>query len=365
MPMKIFARSPARWLARLGTLLRLGLHAATSAVGVLLFVTALGCSRKQAPAEKMAGASGFETLKLRYQGFSGMVTFPELAEDLGYLAPMRLEYVGNTISGPQDIQTVVTHDTDIGGAFNGAILKLIAAQAPIQAVVGYYGVDQETWGGFYVLDGSPIHSARDLIGKKVAMNTLGAHYEFVLREFLTRHGLSKDEIAQVTMVVVPPLSGEQALRQGQVEVTSFQGILRDKALERGGIRKLFSDYELFGPFTAGSYVMARDFLKKNPRAARHFVEATARAIEWARQEPRETVIARFESIIKARGRGEDTSLVKYWRTSGVAGQGGLLRDQEFEMWIDWLARDGQIGRGRLKPTDIYTNELNPFFKTAS
>ncbi len=63
------------------------------------------------------------------------MTFTELAEDLGYLAPLKLKWVGNTISGPQDIQTVVTGDTDIGGAFYGAILKLIAAKAPIKAVV--------------------------------------------------------------------------------------------------------------------------------------------------------------------------------------------------------------------------------------
>jgi ABC-type nitrate/sulfonate/bicarbonate transport system substrate-binding protein len=259
---------------------------------------------------------------------------------------------------------VVTHDIDFGGAFNGAILKLMAAKAPIQAVIGYYGVDQETWGGFYVLEDSPIHTPRDLIGKKVAMNTLGAHYEFVLREYLARGGLSKAEVDQVTFVVVPPISGEQSLRQGQVEVTTLQGLLRDKAAERGGIRKLFSDYELFGSFTAGSYVMTRDFLRTHPRTARHFVEATAKAIEWARSRPREEVIARFESIIAKRGRTEDASSIKYWRSTGVAGQGGLIKDREFEMWIDWLVKADQLEPGQIKPSDVYTNELNPFFKPA-
>src|SRR5690606_30928903 len=145
----------------------------------------------------------FERLTLRYQGFSGMVTYPELAEDLGYLAPLRLEYVGNTISGPQDIQTVVTRDIDFGGAFNGAVIKLIAAKAPITAVIGYYGVDENTWQGYYVLEDSPVRSPRDFIGKKVAMNTIGAHQEFVLREYLTRGGLTPEESDMVTIVVVP------------------------------------------------------------------------------------------------------------------------------------------------------------------
>ena len=198
-----------------------------------------------------------EKTEIRYQGWAGQVTFTELAEDLGYLAPLKLKWVGNTISGPQDIQTVVTGDIDVGGAFYGAILKLIAAKAPIKAVVGYYGSDANTYYGYFVKDDSPIKTARDLIGKKVAVNTLGAHLEFVLREYLARNGLTSADAKQVTLVAIPPVSGEQALRQGQVEVSALSGVLRDKALERGGIRSLFNDTDLFGQFTGGAYVLRR------------------------------------------------------------------------------------------------------------
>lgn len=325
----------------------------------LQLAAASGC-RGDARASAAAGSDEFERLSLRYQGFAGQVTFPELAADLGYLAPLELEYVGNTISGPQDIQTVVTRDIDFGGAFNGAVIKLMAAKAPITAVIGYYGVDDSTWSGYYVLDDSPIHSARDFIGKKVSMNTIGAHQEFVLREYLTRGGLSAEEIAQVTLVVVPPVSGEQALRQRQVDVSVLGNILREKALERGGIRSVFSDHDLFGVFTAGSYVLTKDFLRDNPKTSRRFVEATARAIEWARSSPRAQVVERMEAIINRRGRNEDVSATRYWRSTGVAGQGGLIQDREFQLWIDWLVKVGELAPGQLSPAQLYTNELNPF-----
>src|SRR5437764_616351 len=125
-------------------------------------------------------ASGTEVTTLRYQGSVGAVSLPELAADLGYLGKVKLNWIGNTTSGPQDIQAATTGDTDFGGAFNGAIVKLKAAGAPIQAVVGYYGVDADSYNGFYVRDDSSIRTARDLIGRKVAMNTLGAHHEAVL-----------------------------------------------------------------------------------------------------------------------------------------------------------------------------------------
>ena len=77
---------------------------------------AVACSREDAPRPAPA-ASGYETLELRYQGNNGIVTPAELAEDLGYLAPVRLSFIGSTISGPHSVQAVVTGDTDFGGAF--------------------------------------------------------------------------------------------------------------------------------------------------------------------------------------------------------------------------------------------------------
>ena len=50
---------------------------------------------------------------------------------------------------------------------------------------------------------------RTLIGKKVGMNTMGAHAEIVLREYLKQNGLTDEEIEQVTMVVIPPVNAEQ------------------------------------------------------------------------------------------------------------------------------------------------------------
>jgi ABC-type nitrate/sulfonate/bicarbonate transport system substrate-binding protein len=301
-----------------------------------------------------------EQTEIRYQGWAGQVTFVELADDLGYLAPLKLKWVGNTISGPQDIQTVVTGDVDIGGAFYGAIIKLIAAKAPIKAVVGYYGSDANTFNGYYVKEDSPITTARDLIGKKVAVNTLGAHLEFVLREYLARNGLSPAEAKQVTLVAIPPVTGEQALRQGQVEVTTFSGILRDKALERGGLRRLFADTDLFGNFTGGSYVLRERFIKDNPNTARKLVEGVSQAIAWAQTTSPEEVRGRFERIIAERKRNEDASPIKYWKSTGVATKGGLIGDAEVQVWIDWLVKDRLLKPDQLKASDIYTNNFNYF-----
>jgi len=345
---------------RTGTAKRLGLAV------LLLSLLALGCSKRASPPPSAKpDSSAPEKLVLRCQGFTGQVTYPELAEDLGFLAPIKLDYIGNTISGPQDIQTVVTGDADYGGAFNGAVIKLIAAKAPVKSVIGYYGTDENTWLGYYVLEDSPIKTARDLIGKKIAVNTLGAHAEFIIREYLTRSGLTKAEADQVTLIVLPPVTTEQALRQHQVDVAGLQNILRDKALSRGGIRKLFSDFDLYGKFTAGSYVFSTAFIRDNPNTVKKFVSATAQAIEWARSHSREEVIARYTSIIQRRHRNEDASAIPYWRSTGIAAAGGAIRSSEFQVWLDWLVKSGQLAPGQVRVDDLYTNEFNPFKSSPS
>ncbi|HYQ17906.1 MAG TPA: ABC transporter substrate-binding protein [Polyangiaceae bacterium] len=326
-------------------------------VAVLL---ALGCSRSESkPASGRAASERFETLELRYQGNNGTVTPAELAEDLGYLAPLRLGFVGSTASGPASIQAVVTGDTDFGGAFNGAIVKLVAAKAPIVSVIGYYGVDEQRRSGFYVLDSSPIKTARDLLGKKVAMNTLGAHSEFMVKEFLFRAKLTSEDTRQVMLVAIPPVNAEQVLRQGQVDMASLSDIYRDRALETGGIRAVFSDHELFGAFTAGAYVMKKDFIRANPNTAKKFVEAIGRALEWSRKTPREQVIARMTAIIGKRARTENIAALKYWKSYGVAGAYGRLEDKDFQVWVDWMVRSGELKPGQIQMKDLYTNELNP------
>lgn len=319
----------------------------------------LGCARTE-PKREPATPGGYEVLELRYQGNNGTVAPVELADALGYLAPIRLNFVGSTVSGPASVQAVVTGDTDFGGAFNGAIIKLVAAKVPIVAVIGYYGVDEKRWSGFYVLDDSPIHSARDLLGKKISMNTLGAHSEFMVKEFLFRGQLTSEDTRQVTLVVIPPVNGEQILRQRQVDVAVLVDIYRDRAIEKGGIRSVFSDYELFGKFTAGSYVMKTSFIRDNPNTARKFVDAVGRAIEWSRQTPREQVIAKFQEIIAKRGRNEDAAVIKYWRSYGVAGRGGQITDKDFQVWIDWMVKDGELEPGELNPGKVYTNALSSF-----
>ncbi|MDI6105822.1 ABC transporter substrate-binding protein [Actinoplanes sp. NEAU-A12] len=329
-----------------------------SAIAALLTLTTLAACGGPGS----AAASGEQVKELRYQGWVGAVTPAELAESLGYLGDVKLKWIGNTISGPQDIQAATTGDTDFGGAFNGAIVKLKVSKAPITAVVSYYGSDKGNYSGFFVLENSPVKSARDLIGKKIGVNTLGAHSEAITKTYLTRAGLTPEEIKQVELIVVPPVNTEQSLRAGQIDVAALSGTLRDVAIEHGGIRPLYTDVDLLGDFNGGSYVLRDDFIKKNPDTVRRFTTAVAKAVDWSRDQPVETVRAKFEEIIAKRGRNEDTKQVKFWKSYGVVSPGGKIADTDFSVWIDWLNGTGELKKNDLKPADLYTNDYNDLAK---
>lgn len=301
--------------------------------------------------------------ELRYQSYPGLVSLPELAQDLGYLGDIKLSYVGSVQGGPQDLLTLVAGDVDFAGAFNGAVVKVIAAGLDVVPVVASYGSDAEQNVGFYVLENSPIRSARDFIGKKVAVNAYGAHYDFVVKDYLARHGLTEQEIRQVELIMLPPVSSEQALRNGQIDIAVFSGILEKRALKTGGVRSIFKDIDLYGPFTAGSYSMRGDFIQQNPEVARTFVSGVAQAQEWLHRTPKEQIIARMESIIEKRQRNENTVLIPYYTGTGVHEIGGVQKDQDFAPWVKALEQEHKLKPNQIDVSRIYSNEFNPYATT--
>ncbi|WP_144639126.1 ABC transporter substrate-binding protein [Bordetella genomosp. 13] len=309
-----------------------------------------------------ASTGDLEVDTIRYQSFSGgQVVYAELADALGYLAPLKLNRLGIVTGGPADIQATATDQVDFGQSFNGAILNAYAAGAPIKAVIGYHGSNQEHYYGGWVLEDSPIRSAADLPGKKVGVNTLGAAAQAYVDEYLKRGQLSAADQKRVTLVPIPPPNAEQALRQKQLDVAIMNGGFQQLAQDRGGLRKLFSDYDLFGEYTFASVVMNTDFLKKNPKASRHFVGALARAIEWSQTQPREKVIQVYGDYLTRIGRADQVPAIKLWDTQAVHNKGGVISKDEFGRWAEWLTTQGQLKAG-LNVEDVYTNDYNPYAK---
>lgn len=326
------------------------------AVILLLSVTLTGCSKSNAK-------SGEEDKVLQYQGTPGYVTHPEIAAALGYFDTIKLEKVSDYVGGPESIQYAATGEIDYGLAFNGAILKSYAKGVKIKGVVAAAGTSDGNGIFGYVLEDSGINAAKDLIGKKVAVNILGANLEFAAKAYLKKEGLTDEEIKEVSFITLPASNYEQSLRNKQVDLILISGAQKDIAIGNGGLKQLFTESEVVGrDYISNSYFFSEEYIKNNPNTVKEFTEGVAKAIEWLKVTPKDEVIAKLEEIINSRENNESTAFLQYYKKGGIITEGGQFPEEDFQVVLDWLEGNGDIDKGKVKATDVFTNEFNPYKK---
>src|SRR3954453_10474140 len=307
-----------------------------------------------------ASAKGSDTI--RYQAYQGTVNLPELAAALGDLDGVKLKYLGTVQGGPQSIQALVSNQVDYGAAFNGAIAQIRATGAPITSVISYYGSSDAVTSSIVVKDDGAISTPKDLIGKKVAVNTLGANAEAVLDTYLSKGDLSQDEIKKVTLVPLPGINEEAALREGKVSAAYLGGALQESALSRPGLKILTTDVALVGPYNGGSIVLRDQFIKQNPAVTKKFVAGMAKALVYTESHTAEEVRSKVQAWLTKQGRADDAKALALWKGTGIATHAGAIRDVDFNLWLDWLKARGDVKADAIKASDIYTNKFNPYAK---
>jgi ABC-type nitrate/sulfonate/bicarbonate transport system substrate-binding protein len=252
-----------------------------------------------------------------------------------------------------------------GGTWVGWV-NVIARGGHIRAVYANSAITSETEkinrSGLLVLSDSPIHSVKDLKGRTIAVNTLGLDAEYTVKLLLEKNGLS---LKDVQLLVVPIPNEEQVLRTHQADAiggTTTGGNWFDLALSRGGVRILpgSSHYDA-EPLDATIYGAGfrEDFIRNHPETVRRYVKAfeDSKHIIWDayRKDPGKVqkVYSEIASEI-----GGNPDLGKYFKP--IPPEASVIRDADVQFWIDMLVKEGAIKPGQIKPSDIYTNEFNPY-----
>ena len=287
---------------------------------------------------------------LRYLSSQGGLSAFELADELGYFegTGITFENVGYAQGGPASLVALAGGSVEIGSAATAAVLNSIAAGNDFVAAYPSNGINDEAQSIFYVLEDSPIQSISDIVGKTIAVNTLGAHLDYVVREALFQNGLPEDS---ANLIVVPGPQLEQVLRSGQVDISAFgywQTTFTGAALQNGGLRAVFDDTDILGDISGGFIVLRRDWTLAHPEEARVFVEQSARALDYARENIEETR-AIFARVLAERG--ENAEVAQFFAGYGVR-EGGLAVERDIQFWIDVLERQGAVQPGQLVAKDI-------------
>lgn len=296
---------------------------------------------------------------IEYSNGAGSGNLAEIADALGYLAAFELKRIGDSSGGPESLQQLASGDIDFAMSYNGAIIKVASAGVPITSVITYSGSTEKVGNSILVPEDSSIRGPKDLVGKKVAVNTLGANYEAILDTYLRRGGLTEDEIAKVTLVPLPGVASEGGLREGRVEAGVFGRGARESALAAGGLRTLVSDYELFGDYNIGTVVLADEFIEKHRDVAEEFVEGLAKANDWLAEHTIEEARELLTDYLIERGRDEEVEALRFWVGNGVGTEHGQIQAKDFELPLEWLVAEGEIDPKSFDLEDIWTNDLNP------
>lgn len=302
----------------------------------------------------LSTAAHAEDVTLRYLASHGGLSAHELAEELGFFegTGITLENVGYATGGPESLMALAGGSVEIGSAATSAVLNSIIGGNNFVAAYPTQGINDEVQSIFYVLEDSPIQGVEDLPGKTVAVNTLGAHLDYTVREALHQKGLDQNA---ANLITVPGPQLDQVLRSGQVDVAAFgywQTTFEGAAREGGGIRAIFDDTDVLGEIAGGFTVLRRDWVEAHPEAARIWVEQSARALDYARENPEKTREVMARALEE---RGENPEVAAFFAGYGVR-EGGRAIPRDINFWIEVLEREGKLQPGQLTSADVLLSD---------
>ncbi len=283
---------------------------------------------------------------------------------------VKLELITSVQStvGTTGLQALLSKNVDYATSAWPAWINIFTSGGKIRALVSGQPLSRANPGnGLVVLENSSIYTAKDLIGKKIAINGLGAEADYVIRQYLKKNGLT---IEQVQLVTIPNPQIEQVLRTGQVDVAAWHmgGPIEFKmAMARGGLRELPGtvnvDIKSENTVTGGGF--REDFIKEHPETVKRFVIAyeKSRRLVWDEfQKDPEHVRKAVAEIYKEKD--GNPKLAEYY-TSGstlFSPDYPFTTDKDIQWWIDIFESEEKLKPGQIKPSDIYTHEFNPYYK---
>jgi NitT/TauT family transport system substrate-binding protein len=190
---------------------------------------------------------------------------------------LNVDVLWNNGGGADTLQSVAVGSAQIG--FGNGLLGVLSAwakDAPIDVISAEAtGAPDMVW---YVKGNSPLKSIKDLNGKTVAFTRPGASSQFVLRRIVSAHDVSAKLIsggalpAQLTAVM-----------SGQIDVGFTVMPIGINLIQKGDLRVLFNGQEAPGvkDQTVRVHYANAEWLKTHTDAARRFMVALHKTIEWA------------------------------------------------------------------------------------
>jgi NitT/TauT family transport system substrate-binding protein len=170
------------------------------------------------------------------------------------------------------------------------VTSLMAAQsdgAPLKAVangVASTGRTGRDFSAVVVADGSPIRTAKDLAGKRIAVNTLKNLGDTTVRQSVR---MAKGNPDNIQFQAMPFAEMPAALQAQQVDAAWVVEPQLSEVLTQGG-QVIASNYVDTAPdLTVAMYFTGTPVIDKDPELVKHFSEAINESLRYAASHPEE------------------------------------------------------------------------------
>ncbi|WP_330357231.1 ABC transporter substrate-binding protein [Streptomyces chartreusis] len=262
------------------------LSAGLAAGALLLVGTACGSSDGDSP-DAGASSGRITTVKL------GLIPIVDVAplylgQKKGFFEKQGLKLEFTSAQGGAAIVPGVASGQFQFGFSN--VTSLMVAQSngvPVKAVangIASTGVRGKDFNGLMVKKDSPVKSAKELEGKKVAINTLKNINETAVRQAVREAGGDPDEVELVEMAFDQMPA---ALDQGQIDAACVVEPATATIRSQGG-REIASPLIDVAPeLTVAMYFTSTQYAQQHPDVVKKFQDATAESLAYAEAHPDE------------------------------------------------------------------------------
>jgi NitT/TauT family transport system substrate-binding protein len=207
------------------------------------------------------------------------------AKDKGFFEQAGLDAdLTSMANGGALTAAVVSGSLDIVTTNSGSMSTAHARGVPLVLLfpAGLYE-SAKTTAALMVMKNSPIQSAKDLTGKKVAMTTLNTLYHVSTRNWIDANG---GDSSQVQFIEIPLSIHLIALRDGRVDAAAMVEPWVSPAKPEA--RMLGVPYDSIGKrFMIAGWVTTQDYITRNPATVKAFVSAIRKTADWANTHPAE------------------------------------------------------------------------------
>ena len=218
------------------------------------------------------------------------------AQDLGFFKAAGLDVQLTVLNnGSALIAATVSGSVDIGFGSASPVIQARQRGIPVHFILpAAVWIGPEGNSGMVVLKGSPIHSAVELNGKRVAVAGLQDLTQFQAQAWLDKNG---GDSSTVQFVEMPYAEMAPALQQGRITAACvtepFLGATKAVGTEIGNLSAAVGgQYMLAGWFGQDSW------LQRNPEALRRFATAMQQAARWANAHQKESaaILVKYTKI---------------------------------------------------------------------